>query len=95
VGQVHCADGSQKRFGAAIFRTDFSGIYVDTLNWGLGLGEGVINETLVPGSESSRFGQGFAQERKSPTCDVHSEGDVYPRRLDVGLWRAGGSEYGI
>ena len=59
------------------------------------MGGGVINETLVPGSESSRFGQGFAQERKSPTCDVHSEGDVYPRRLDVGLWRAGGSEYGI
>lgn len=93
---MHCADRSQERFGATIFRIDFSWNLRGHFELWVGRGGGVINETLVPGSESSsRFGQGFAQERKSPTCDVHSEGDVYPRRLDVGLWRAGGSEYGI
>jgi hypothetical protein len=31
----------------------------------------------------------FAHECKTPTCDVHRDGDVDPRRLDAGLWRAG------
>lgn len=35
--------------------------------------------------------RGLHMSAKHPTCDVHSEGDVDPRRLDVGLWRAGRS----
>lgn len=39
--------------------------------------------------------RGLHMSAKHPTCDVHSKGDVDPRRLDVGLWRAGRSEQGI